>query len=125
MLEVKNCVKEISAFLPPPHTGITLIRLPDCIEHFAGLYCSGWVKRGPTGVIITTMNDSFDTAQSVLEDLQTGTLGLPQAKEGFELVRNILQSRGKYVSVRLCEREGGQTPHQNGLLAIVCNSIGQ
>ncbi|XP_061472086.1 NADPH:adrenodoxin oxidoreductase, mitochondrial isoform X2 [Rhineura floridana] len=58
-----------------------------------GLYCSGWVKRGPTGVIITTMNDSFDTAQSVLEDLQSGALDISDAKEGFELVRSILQSQ--------------------------------
>uniref|UniRef100_A0A674JFA1 NADPH:adrenodoxin oxidoreductase, mitochondrial n=1 Tax=Terrapene triunguis TaxID=2587831 RepID=A0A674JFA1_9SAUR len=59
-----------------------------------GLYCSGWVKRGPTGVIITTMNDSFDTAQSVLEDLQTGVLNLSSSKEGFKSVRSILHSRG-------------------------------
>ncbi|XP_058026704.1 NADPH:adrenodoxin oxidoreductase, mitochondrial [Ahaetulla prasina] len=59
-----------------------------------GLYCSGWVKRGPTGVIITTMNDSFDTAQSVLEDLQSGALQLSSDKEGFDLVSHILQSRG-------------------------------
>ncbi|XP_042697030.2 NADPH:adrenodoxin oxidoreductase, mitochondrial isoform X2 [Chrysemys picta bellii] len=59
-----------------------------------GLYCSGWVKRGPTGVIITTMNDSFDTAQSVLEDLQTGVLHLSSSKEGFKSVRSILHSRG-------------------------------
>uniref|UniRef100_A0A670JEB4 NADPH:adrenodoxin oxidoreductase, mitochondrial n=1 Tax=Podarcis muralis TaxID=64176 RepID=A0A670JEB4_PODMU len=58
-----------------------------------GLYCSGWVKRGPTGVIMTTMNDSFDTAQSVLEDLQSGALDFPDAKEGFGSVRSILQSR--------------------------------
>ncbi|XP_034645984.1 NADPH:adrenodoxin oxidoreductase, mitochondrial isoform X2 [Trachemys scripta elegans] len=59
-----------------------------------GLYCSGWVKRGPTGVIITTMNDSFDTAQSVLEDLQTGVLNLSSSKDGFRSVRSILHSRG-------------------------------
>uniref|UniRef100_A0A8C5S5F5 Uncharacterized protein n=1 Tax=Laticauda laticaudata TaxID=8630 RepID=A0A8C5S5F5_LATLA len=62
-----------------------------------GLYCSGWVKRGPTGVIITTMNDSFDTAQSVLEDLQSGALQLSSAKEGSDLVSHILRSRGVYV----------------------------
>nr|XP_056723322.1 NADPH:adrenodoxin oxidoreductase, mitochondrial [Euleptes europaea] len=59
-----------------------------------GLYCSGWVKRGPVGVILTTMNDSFDTAQSVLEDLGSGSLDVSKAKEGFELVRIMLQSRG-------------------------------
>ncbi|NWW98439.1 ADRO protein, partial [Caloenas nicobarica] len=58
------------------------------------LYCSGWVKRGPTGVIITTMNDSFDTAQSVLEDLQAGVLDVATSREGFGAVESILHSRG-------------------------------
>nr|XP_032640975.1 NADPH:adrenodoxin oxidoreductase, mitochondrial isoform X4 [Chelonoidis abingdonii] len=64
------------------------------VQGAPGLYCSGWVKRGPTGVIITTMNDSFDTAQSVLEDLQMGVLNLSNSKEGFKSVRSILHSRG-------------------------------
>uniref|UniRef100_A0A803YNK2 NADPH:adrenodoxin oxidoreductase, mitochondrial n=1 Tax=Meleagris gallopavo TaxID=9103 RepID=A0A803YNK2_MELGA len=59
-----------------------------------GLYCSGWVKRGPVGVIITTMNDSFDTAQSVLEDLQGGVLDVSVSREGFGAVGSILHSRG-------------------------------
>lgn len=44
------------------------------------------------------MNDSFDTAQSVLEDLQSGVLQLSGGKEGFDLVSHILQSRGVYVT---------------------------
>lgn len=64
------------------------------VEGVPGLYCSGWVKRGPTGVIITTMNDSFDTAQSVLEDLQGGVLDMSPSREGFGAVESILRSRG-------------------------------
>ncbi|XP_067164426.1 NADPH:adrenodoxin oxidoreductase, mitochondrial isoform X2 [Apteryx mantelli] len=64
------------------------------VEGAPGLYCSGWVKRGPTGVIITTMNDSFDTAQSVLEDLQAGVLDVSASREGFGAVGSILRSRG-------------------------------
>ena len=41
---------------------------------FVGLYCSGWVKHGPVGVIVTTMNEAFATAQTIVEDLNTGTL---------------------------------------------------
>ncbi|XP_010214344.1 PREDICTED: NADPH:adrenodoxin oxidoreductase, mitochondrial [Tinamus guttatus] len=59
-----------------------------------GLYCSGWVKRGPTGVIMSTMNDSFDTAQAVLEDLQAGVLDVAASREGFGAVGSILRSRG-------------------------------
>ncbi|XP_061311485.1 NADPH:adrenodoxin oxidoreductase, mitochondrial [Pezoporus flaviventris] len=64
------------------------------VEGVPGLYCSGWVKRGPTGVIITTMNDSFDTAQSVLEDLQRGVLDVSTSREGFGAMESILRSRG-------------------------------
>uniref|UniRef100_K7FK23 NADPH:adrenodoxin oxidoreductase, mitochondrial n=1 Tax=Pelodiscus sinensis TaxID=13735 RepID=K7FK23_PELSI len=63
------------------------------VQGVPGLYCSGWVKRGPTGVIITTMSDSFDTAQSVLEDLQSGVLNLSDTKEGFKSLRSVLHSR--------------------------------
>lgn len=34
-----------------------------------GWYTSGWIKNGPQGVIATTMMDSFDTADTILEDL--------------------------------------------------------
>lgn len=39
----------------------------------ASLYCSGWVKRGPTGVIASTMSDAFQTAEAIVEDWKTKT----------------------------------------------------
>ncbi|KAL8382861.1 hypothetical protein RB595_006574 [Gaeumannomyces hyphopodioides] len=45
--------------------------------HYPGLYCAGWVKRGPTGVIASTMQDAFTTADAILEDWQTGAEFLP------------------------------------------------
>jgi adrenodoxin-NADP+ reductase len=36
--------------------------------HVPGMYCAGWVKRGPTGVIASTMNDAFATADVIAED---------------------------------------------------------
>lgn len=33
-----------------------------------GMYCAGWVKRGPTGVIASTMTDAFATAESIAMD---------------------------------------------------------
>ncbi len=38
----------------------------------AGLYCSGWVKTGPVGVIVTTMENAFETAATILEDYENG-----------------------------------------------------
>jgi adrenodoxin-NADP+ reductase len=37
-------------------------------KHIPGLYCAGWVKRGPTGVIASTMEDAFSTADSIAWD---------------------------------------------------------
>jgi len=33
-----------------------------------GLYCAGWVKCGPTGVIASTMTDAFATADIIATD---------------------------------------------------------
>lgn len=41
-------------------------------ELFPGLYCAGWVKRGPTGVIASTMEDAFATAEAIAEDWKAG-----------------------------------------------------
>lgn len=58
-----------------------------------GLYCSGWVKRGPTGVIATTMTDSFLTSQTLLQDLKAGLLpGGP--RPGYAAIKALLSSRG-------------------------------
>uniref|UniRef100_K9IKS2 NADPH:adrenodoxin oxidoreductase, mitochondrial n=1 Tax=Desmodus rotundus TaxID=9430 RepID=K9IKS2_DESRO len=58
-----------------------------------GLYCSGWVKRGPAGVIGTTMTDSFLTSQMLLQDLKAGLL--PSGpRPGYAAIEALLSSRG-------------------------------
>ncbi|EAS34150.3 NADPH-adrenodoxin reductase Arh1 [Coccidioides immitis RS] len=37
-------------------------------SHLPGLYCAGWVKRGPTGVIASTMTDAFATGDAIAAD---------------------------------------------------------
>jgi ferredoxin--NADP+ reductase len=39
-----------------------------------GLYCAGWIKRGPTGVIGTNKKDATETAELLLEDARSGFL---------------------------------------------------
>ncbi|OCL08067.1 FAD/NAD(P)-binding domain-containing protein [Glonium stellatum] len=36
--------------------------------HVPGVYCAGWVKRGPTGVIASTMDDAFTSADIIAKD---------------------------------------------------------
>lgn len=54
---------------------------------FPGLYCAGWVKRGPTGVIASTMEDAFATAEAIAEDWKEGRKFLGDA--GVSDVRSV------------------------------------
>lgn len=55
--------------------GKLMIKSADITQHtpyMVGLYCSGWVKTGPVGVILTTMNKAFETAEVIHEDFVQG-----------------------------------------------------
>lgn len=54
---------------------------------FPGLYCAGWVKRGPTGVIASTMEDAFATAEAIAQDWKQGKKFLGDA--GVSDVRSV------------------------------------
>lgn len=41
-------------------------------EELPGMYTSGWLKRGPTGVIVSTMADAYETADTIVDDLKNG-----------------------------------------------------
>jgi len=56
-----------------------------------GLYCTGWIKRGPTGVIGTNKKDGTETADSLLEDARAGSL--PRRTEAQPL-EALLAGRG-------------------------------
>ncbi|XP_029383803.1 NADPH:adrenodoxin oxidoreductase, mitochondrial [Echeneis naucrates] len=64
------------------------------VKQATGLYCSGWLKTGPTGVIATTMNNSFDTARSLVEDMESEALDLSSVKTGSEVISALLEERG-------------------------------
>ena len=61
-----------------------------------GLYATGWIKRGPTGIIGTNRADSVATVKALIEDLPT----LPIVeKSGADALRSLLAQRGRrYVS---------------------------
>ncbi|MCJ1390161.1 NADPH-adrenodoxin reductase [Xylographa bjoerkii] len=42
------------------------------VTYIPGMYCTGWVKNGPTGVIATTMEDAFASAEAIAEDWEEG-----------------------------------------------------
>jgi ferredoxin--NADP+ reductase len=49
--------------------------------HHAGEYVSGWIKRGPSGVIGTNKKDSQDTVDKILEDATAGRVNQPVADD--------------------------------------------
>jgi ferredoxin--NADP+ reductase len=71
-------------------------RLVDGSETIKGLYATGWIKRGPTGIIGTNRADSVATVKTLIEDLPS----FPAAeKSGAEALRSLLAQRGtRYVS---------------------------
>jgi ferredoxin/flavodoxin---NADP+ reductase len=44
-----------------------------------GLYCAGWIKRGPTGVIGTNKKDATETVERLLEDARESRLPAREA----------------------------------------------
>ncbi|UGT39162.1 FAD-dependent oxidoreductase [Nocardia yamanashiensis] len=48
-------------------------------ETVPGVYVSGWIKRGPRGVIGSNRVDSQETVDQLIEDFSTGKLAAPQA----------------------------------------------
>ena len=63
-------------------------------EPLIGVYCAGWIKRGPTGVIGTNKKDATETAQAVLEDARAGKLGRGDAASAIDA---LLAGRGVAV----------------------------
>lgn len=57
----------------------------DQIEQLPGMYCAGWVKKGPTGVIAGTMQDAFSTADAIAEDWYSHRPFINGAKGGSGL----------------------------------------
>jgi len=65
--------------------------LDDSGAAVAGVYCAGWIKRGPTGVIGTNKKDATETVQLLLEDAAASRL--PGAAEPRDLAE-VLVERG-------------------------------
>ena len=53
-----------------------------------GEYVSGWIKRGPSGVIGTNKKDSQDTVDKILEDATAGRLNQPPEDDIEALIAN-------------------------------------
>ncbi|MEX0674610.1 MAG: FAD-dependent oxidoreductase, partial [Gaiellaceae bacterium] len=80
-----------------------------------GLYCAGWIKRGPTGVIGTNKKDATETVQLLLEDAREGRL--ERADASAEAIVDLLAEHGAqpvvyagWEAIDALERSRGE-PH--------------
>lgn len=78
-----------------------------------GLYCSGWVKRGPVGIIDATLRDSMETFRMIKHHLE-GDLLPEKVTTREEIVqmlgtdlRNIV-TMDKWAKIRDYEIEAGK-----------------
>ena len=78
-----------------------------------GLYCAGWIKRGPTGVIGTNKKDATETVERLLEDAREGRL---PASEGGTIDEVLAERDAEVVmyagweAIDALERSRGE-PH--------------
>jgi len=62
-----------------------------------GLYTTGWIKRGPTGVIGTNKLDASETVKCMLEDFKNGILLDPQYPQSSSVEEMVRQNQPEFV----------------------------
>ncbi len=91
-----------------------------------GLYASGWIKRGPSGVIGNNKACSVETVNALLEDAAAGRLPAPPSPEPEALAVLIAQRQPRAVSFddwrRLDAHEVGRGAPQ-GRPRVKCVSV--
>jgi ferredoxin--NADP+ reductase len=63
-----------------------------------GLYVSGWIKRGPSGIIGTNKPDAGETVQCILEDLRRGDVLEPGEGDPDAIAQLVLDRQPEAVS---------------------------
>ncbi len=71
---------------------------PENKQPIVGLYTSGWIKRGPSGVVGTNKPDSVESVTCMLEDLSTGSILQPACADGASVAKFIGDRRPDYFT---------------------------
>lgn len=67
-------------------------------EYVIGDYCTGWIKRGPSGVIGTNKPDSVETVKCLLEDMESEKLWQPDTPSREALMAFLADAKPDYVT---------------------------
>ncbi len=71
---------------------------PQTKKPIGGQYTSGWIKRGPSGVIGTNKPDSVETVNMMLEDLRQGAVWNPAHAEAASVEALVRERQPKFFS---------------------------
>lgn len=71
---------------------------PDSKRPMMGLYTSGWIKRGPSGVVGTNKPDSVESVTCMLEDFSTGSMLQPSNADAASAEKFIGERQPDYFS---------------------------
>jgi ferredoxin--NADP+ reductase len=71
---------------------------PETQQPATGLYTSGWIKRGPSGVIGTNKPDSVETVACMLEDLAGGAVLQPANPDHGSAERLVCERQPRFFT---------------------------
>ncbi|XP_055609425.1 NADPH:adrenodoxin oxidoreductase, mitochondrial [Uranotaenia lowii] len=105
--EAKGCIANVGGrVLKKQLTGSdqTIDDIEDKYEK--GLYTSGWLATGPTGVILTTMSNSFGVADLICKDFHNNIIRVKETKPGLDLTgkRVVSWSGWNAIDAEECSR---------------------
>jgi ferredoxin/flavodoxin---NADP+ reductase len=66
---------------------------PETSDPVPGQYATGWIKRGPSGVIGTNKKDSNETVEALFADLEVGRLPEPAMAADRSAIVELLAER--------------------------------
>ncbi len=71
---------------------------PETSQPIVGEYVSGWIKRGPSGVIGTNKPDALETVRCMVEDMQSGNMLTPDNPSPAVAQQQIREQQPLYIS---------------------------
>lgn len=72
-----------------------------------GLYVAGWLATGPSGVILTTMNNAFVVGRTIVNDVLAGGISMDPSRTGIDSKQHRVVSWKDWQEIDRREVENG------------------
>lgn len=110
-----------------PHSAGRIVD-PDSGDSLIGLYCSGWIKRGATGMIGTNKVDAAETVEALLHDFEAGQLQTPaRGVDEFDTlvrqrVKDVVDNAG-WAAIDQAERAAGKAAKRSRVKLVTVEEL--